>query len=215
MEKYLLLLAAYPLFGIPLAICHWILRVTGLLEVQGWGNFPSRPEKILLVSNHPSKNIQPLLTVGLFSHAYLVNPVKYAPYAVADKHNFYDRLVFRPVRSWIIPVNRKNPNDDKCIRIAKEVANKKGNQIWFPEGTRSWKARFTVRSPKGKILGELKPGFARIVEKFDYTVVPVWYETKGFKVTMKIGRPMRFVTHDLKEVTSRVQSVLLELADAS
>jgi 1-acyl-sn-glycerol-3-phosphate acyltransferase len=170
----------------------------------------------MLVSNHPSKNIQPILTVGLFSRAYITGPLKYGPYSVADKKNFYDRWFFLPIRCRIIPVNRDNPQDDECLRITREVAEERSNLIWYPEGTRTWKGKKFNYSPKGKKISQLKSGFARIVSEFDYTVIPVWCDIKWYRVTLTIGEPLTNLGgQDKKKIVQLTTDALLTLADAS
>lgn len=215
MDKILFVLLTYPLGGITLAVFHWIERFVGTLEVVGWENFPKQPVRILVASNHPSKTLQPLRTIGLFSPAYLLHPFKYGPYSVADKRNFYDRTIFKPVRCRIIPVNRANPADDECLRIARKVAKESGNQVWFPEGRRTWKGTDPIISKKGKALLPLKGGFARIVSEFDYTIIPVWYERISWRKTViKIGKPIMNLGGQTRSVIVDVTTqTLLDLAD--
>lgn len=213
MKKLFVLLFAYVLFGLPIALIHWTLRVLGILSVSGWENFPTRPEKVLLISNHPSKNVQPFLLAGLFAHAYLLHPYRFGPRPAVDKHNFYDRLILRPIREWMMPVNRKNPKDDTCMLVAREYAKRGIPQMWFPEGTRTRKAKVHTYSPSGNRIGTLRLGFANITLRNNYSVLPVWYGRKGLKIQMNIGRPRRFINCDEKYVARRMTQVLLELSE--
>ncbi len=219
MDKVLYLAITYPLGGILLGSLHWLLRIMGFLEVRDWENFPKFPRKVMVISNHPSKNRQPLLTVGLFFHAYWRHPFLCGPYSVADKKNFYDRWVFAPFRARIVPVNRENPDDDKCLEIVAEIAKEGGNQIWFPEGTRTStgrkKGKRINKSPNGRgEMVQLKTGFARVVSEHNYTIIPIWCDIQKWKIVMTVGEPLSGLGGlEKKTIVNVSTNALFTLAD--
>lgn len=216
-DKLLFLLVTYPLGGIPLGIFHWLWRLLGLLVIEGKENFPKWPEKILVASNHPSKTLQPILTVGLFFPDYLWRPFKYGPYSVADKKNFYDRWFIRPVRCRIIPVDRNISRDYTSIKIMKEVAESGGNIIIFPEGGRTWSNdKFVYVSEQGNVMRQFKSGAAWIASEHNYTIIPIWCETHGIRVRFVIGKPiLNLGGLPRDEVTAMTTQALFELADST
>lgn len=219
MSVLLFLVVAYPLGVVFIGGFYLLWRRLGFLKVYGEERLPRWPTRMIYVGNHPSKTLQPVLLVGMFFRCFLVNPLRYSPYSVADRDNFYNSLWFRPFRRQIIPIDRrKKPGetDLEGIAVMNRVASSGGNIIIYPEGGRTWKhdARFVYVSPGGNVIRPLKAGFAEIARRYDYTVVPYWTEVRGFRVRVYFGDAITGVAQmDRKEIIARTMDRILSIAD--
>jgi len=213
------LLFTYPA-GLLIGGVLGLLRVAGFLEIKGWENFPRQKGKILLVSNHPYKGEQFLLT-GLFLGQYLLRPLKYGPYTIADAKNYYNNPLWWFLRPRLIPVDRtrgdgRNP---RSLLVARKILKSGGNVITFPEGGRTnKKGEIQLVSRGGNKIRQLKGGFSILAAEIGVITVPVWckfYSWKRIKFT--IGEPICFVgkPREEKEVVSKMKDILLKLADAN
>lgn len=209
------LLFTYPA-GLLIGVVLDRLWCTGLLELRGWENFPRQKGKILVVSNHPYKGEQFLLT-GLFFGQYLLHPFKYGPYTVADAKNYYDSLLYRwLLRPRLIPVDRtKDKGDPRSLLVAKRVLESGANIITFPEGGRTSKGTNHLVSRGGKVIRPLKGGFAVLATGKGVATVPVWFEFRGWNsMRLAIGKPVCFEGTPREEIIHKTEVMLLELADA-
>jgi 1-acyl-sn-glycerol-3-phosphate acyltransferase len=207
---------AYPI-GVCIGILSMLAELLTALRVKGWGNFPRQSGKILVVSNHPYRGEQFFLIGLLFLHKFILS-VKHGPWTMADKINYYDQWWAWPLRSRLISVDRtKKLGDLKSVGVAEGVLASGGNVLVFPEGTRTSKvtSRRALFSRKGKKLGLLKSGFARLALVSGVVLVPVWVEFHAwYDVEVIIGEPVTFPQGTTEgEIVERVQVILLELAD--
>jgi 1-acyl-sn-glycerol-3-phosphate acyltransferase len=197
-----------------MGLVFWILRLMGILRVEGWKNFPKQKGKILLVSNHPSL-VEPVLLSGLFFHQYAIRP-KLGPFTLADKRNYYNKWWAYVLRPRLIPVDRaKLTGDAGSLVTATKVIESGANVVVFPEGGRTFKGLSFLISPNGrKKIRPLKSGFALLATMPGVTLVPVWFESDNWiSMKMVIGTPMNFKGVPREEVIKKTGNIILELAD--
>jgi 1-acyl-sn-glycerol-3-phosphate acyltransferase len=165
------------LAGVLLGILFCLLKMTGRVKIKNWSRFPKKPERIIVVSNHPSL-WEPILVVTLFFRDYLFNPNKYAPWSTPDKRNYYDRWYWKVFKCRFIPVPRGNAREElKTYLLMKKVLEDRENLILFGEGGRTYKGNEMIfsRSKKHKIR-PLKPIIAKLACQTGATIIPVWTE---------------------------------------
>jgi 1-acyl-sn-glycerol-3-phosphate acyltransferase len=168
--------AAY-LGGVLLGILFYLLRLTGRIKIKNWHKFPKKPQRTILVSNHPSL-WEPILAVTLFFRDYLFHPNKYAPWSTPDKRNYYDRWYWRIFKCKFIPVPRGDSREElRTYLLMKKVLEKGENLILFGEGGRTHKGSEIIfsRSMKHRIR-PLKMVIAKLACQTGATIVPVWFE---------------------------------------
>lgn len=203
-------LFTYPV-GVLIGIVFWTLRLVGILHVRGWDNLPRQKGKVIIVSNHPYRGEQVLLT-GLFFHQYVFHPWKYGPWSLADRRNYYDRYPL--LRPRLIPVDRERNGDPDALKLAKAVLGRGANIILFPEGGRTSKGTTFLESRYGACIRPLKAGFAVLAAEPGATLVPVWFDySSWYDQVLVIGEPQCFEGMDRKKIVERTQRILLELAD--
>ncbi len=189
------------------------LRFAGLLRVTGEENIPDYPKAQMFVANHPSKLMQPLFILSLFSRYFKTEAREYVPRIAADIDNFVRKWPFTKASEWFIPVNRKDRSQNKCLEIANEISNHGLNQLWFPGGTRDWKATRTISSKRGKSMGRFRPGFAIIASANNLPVIPIWYERRWLVIYIVIGKPMTINSSSATFACSMAEEAVLSLAD--
>ncbi len=165
------------LAGVLLGILFYLLRVTGRVKIKNWSRFPKKPQRLILVSNHPSL-WEPQLVVALFFRNYFFNPNKYAPWSTPDKENYYDKWYWEIFKSRFIPVPRGSKRDElKTYYLMKGVLESDENLILFGEGGRTHKGNDLIFSPSGKYkIRPLKPVIAKLACQTGATILPVWAE---------------------------------------
>lgn len=228
-DAVIFLLFAYPC-GVLIGIIFWLFIFVRITKVYGWKNFPSWQGKVLVVSNHPSL-LDPIILVGLFFHQFLLRPFKYGPWNMAEQKN-YGGWLFYPARTRLILIAReKKSSKARGLIQARNVLNSGGVMIIFAEGGRTVNGESFLVSKGGNRIRRFKGGFARIAVETGATVLPVWVEgtdqvlPNGAKVSyfrflrfwkrvvIKIGQPLHFNNESLEEITQRIETVVLELAD--
>ena len=209
------LLFTYPA-GLLIGVVFEGLCACGLLEVKGSENFPRQKGRILVVSNHPYKGEQFLLT-ALFFVQYLLHPFKYGPYTMADLRNYYNSWLWWFLRPRLIPVDRtKRDGDPQSLWVARRIIESGANIITFPEGGRTGKGPARLVSRRGKEIRPLKGGFSFLATGAGVVTVLVWVEFSSWRsMKLTIGEPVKFEGMAREEVVQRTQEMLLELADAS
>jgi len=235
-DKVMFLLFTYPV-GILLGIGLFLLRISKRIRIMSPERFPRRKRKIIVVSNHPSL-LEPMLLPALFFREYLFSPFKYAPWSVPDRHNYYDKWYWFFARPRLLPVERGNNRAGmKVLLRIKEVLDKKGIIIIFPEAGRTFKGNPSdmLESRRGKKLRRFKPGVGWLVIKTRATILPVWVEGTdkmlpnragrlfshprfSEKAIIKIGNPVRFKTNGNRvvkagKIADAIANILLQLAD--
>jgi len=156
---------------------------------------------------------------------------------VPDRRNYYDKWYWFFARPRLIPVERGNNRAGmKVLFRIKEVLDKKGIVIIFPEAGRTFKGDPSEirKSRGGKKIRNFRAGVGWLVTKTKATVLPVWVEGTermlpnrtdrlfshprlSEKAAIKIGNPIRFNANDgpvkAKKITEAVLNILLQLAD--
>jgi 1-acyl-sn-glycerol-3-phosphate acyltransferase len=208
--------ASYLAFGLPIKIWYSIALWFGLLQIYGEENIPNNPQRLVIVANHPSKFIQPLLLLGLFRKYFKDSARTHVPRIAADIDNFVRNPLFSKLRAteWFIPVNRAKRDEDESLKYAHEAAQNDWNQMWFPGGTRDWKATKSITTKNGKTFGRFRPGFAIVTHDMYCPVLPIWYERRGLVVHIVIGKIMLFSDCSKSKICMDVQKRVADLADS-
>jgi 1-acyl-sn-glycerol-3-phosphate acyltransferase len=210
MNAVVFFLFTYPV-GIVIGLVFWFFWLTRVMEIRGWENFPKQRGKVLVVSNHPYKGEQVLLT-GLFFRWYLFRPWKYGPWSLADRKNYYDKYPL--LRPRLIPVDRTRNGDPEALNLAKSVLSTGANIILFPEGGRTSKGQSFLTSRFGARIRPLKGGFAILAAERGTVLVPVWFEHyHWYDIILVIGESICFSGITRREIVERTEKILLELAD--
>lgn len=217
MELLLFVFVTWPIAGSIVGLFYVTWRVFRLFKVKGGKNFPWRPSKVIVVCNHPSMWLQPLLSVGMFVWAYMFRPFRYGPYTLADKRNFGGPWWGPLVKHNLILVDRDRSVDHDSIRRMNEIASRGNPIISFAEGGRTWtgkKSGYVYVSPEGNVMRPFKSGFAHTVSKYGYTIVPAWDEVCGIRMTRIVGEPITNLGgKDPKEIIHITMQAIFELAD--
>lgn len=158
-------------------------------------------------------------------------PKKLIPSNTPDKSNFYDPLYLRLFREINVPVNRNGKAEERIgtILALKEILDKGGRVLIFPEGGRTFKAirKGRLKSTYGGQLGELKEGAAWLALNTGARIIPIWVDgtdrvlpNNKFhiprlwqKVTIKIGSPFKVQGDTRRKAILEITQALLELAD--
>jgi len=224
-----------------IAFLMYLFKLFGRLKILHWERFPTHRSNsgvykngLIVVSNHISL-LEPLMLPALFYQDYLPHPIKFIPYSVPDRKN-YDRWFWFWARARMIYVERGNPREElRAFQRIKKVLNAGKIVIIFPEGTRTFKAKSYSYSAGGKKIGHLEEGIAYLILKTGATVLPIWVEgadeffpntiwAEGQKskfpfprfwkkVTVKVGKPVKFEKTNKTDIIQKVANTLLELAD--
>lgn len=224
--------------GIFLALLINLLRFLGIIRILNWKRFPRNQGNLIVVANHPSL-FEPILLPVLFWRDYLSHPFELLPMSTPDRKNFDKWFWFWAKPSFVF-IDRDKPRETvRALHKMKKIVNSGGILILFGEGTRTFKAvergNYFSSEKKGKKLGFLKEGVGFLVLKTNATVLPIWVDgAEEFfpntiwiegqksrfpfprfwkKVTVKIGKPLRFEKTDKVDIIQKVANTLLELAD--
>jgi len=228
------LLAVYTM-GVFLAFLMGCLKVFGVIQILNRERFPRNKGNLIVVFNHPSL-FEPILVPVLFWRDYMRHPIKLLPISTPDRKNF-DRWFWFWAKPSFIFIDRDNPRKAvQALRKMENVLNSGGILSIPPEGTRTFKAQGHLHSEvRKKKLGILQSGVAHLILKTDCTILPVWIDgaeeffpntiwIKGQKsrfpfprfwkkVTVKIGKPLKLEKTDKVNITQKLVTTLLELAD--
>jgi len=240
--------------GLGVLIC--LLEAIGRIRFVHFGRFPIWEEKLIIVSNHPSllePFIIPLAWFPWMNFPWLFSPLwsrmkfslswfrelqrelsqspKFIPANVPDNRNFYEAPYWVLFRGINVPIDRNGSEHGRIrtVMALKNILDKGGRVLIFPEGTRTYKAmqKSGIKSVKGKQLGGLKSGAAWLATKTDARILPIWVEGTDkvlpngkfplprlwHKVIIKIGTPFSVMGNTRKEVNMEISQALLELAD--
>ena len=239
-HKLLFLLAIYTM-GTALGLTFLILRLLGRIEILHQERFPKynrNPELfkngLIVISNHLSL-LEPLIVSALFFDQYFFHPFRLSPWNIPEEKN-YDNKFWKWAKARIIWVDRTDSRKAiETFKKAKNVVNKGGILIIFPEGGRTFKRKHKLSSKKNKKIGVLQEGIGLLILKTQAPVLPIWIEgsdkvfpntlwidekTSKFsfprfwkKITVKIGNITEFEKSSRVEITQEVGIKLLELAD--
>jgi len=230
MDKIALLAAIYTI-GVLIGCLFYLLKSFGRIRILHWERFPRKQGNLLVASNHPSL-LEPILLLALFFREYFFHPFKLTPWSIPDKKNYYDPWYWYWSRPRVIPVDRNNKREElKAFFKMKKVLTSGGRIVFFPEGGRTFKGEEFFYSKKGKRIRTLKEGAGLLVAKTQATVLPIWVEGTDEvlpnspdklyycfpkfwkKITIKIGEPLNFEKASQEEITQKLVTALLKLAD--
>lgn len=211
------------------------LRATKRVKVQGWDwrKLDPKDRGLLLISNHLSL-WEPALLPFLFFPWYLFS-LRFVPFSVVDRVNYYDARWFWPLRSVCEPIERGNPREEiGAIDRMREILNQGKILILYPEGGRTFKGTEFKFLNSGKKIRKFPQGIRRLFLDTQPMVLPVWIEG-GDKVIsnklffprfphfplprlwrqtrIKIGESFRLEGIPKKEIVVNLEDVLLKLGD--
>jgi len=189
------------------------LKLIGALKVY---NESGLPKNGVVISNHPSR-IETVILPSLFAKRCFLHPIKESPWSTPDKTNYYDKKVWFWLRPRAIPIERGNSRQMvKALLKMKDVIEKGGTIILFPEGGRTFKGKRFFYSKKGKRIRELKKGVSWLALKTNAPIVPIWVdwvEKKNMRIEIKIGQKMERKNDEMMEMTKIILNEILKLAD--
>jgi len=232
-DLIVLFLAVY-IVGTLVAILFYLFRLIGRIRVLHQERFPHYQGKLIVVSNHLSL-LEPILLPALFFKEFFFHPIRFSPWSTPDKKNYYDRWYWFWLRPRAVPIQRAGGREIlKALFRLKKILNSGGIVILFPEGGRTFKGTEFFYSEKGERIRTLKEGVGWLALKTGALVLPIWvngadnvlpnsldpeklyhtYPRVWRKLTIKIGRPLRFLEKEGKEeVVQKLLTSLLALAD--
>lgn len=243
-----------PILGV--LIC--LLEAFGRIRFLHFERFPIWEEKLIIVANHPSllePVVLPLMGFPWMNFPWIFSPVWYRfkfslswfrelqkeftfqkkliPANVPDKNNFYDPPYMKVFQGINVPVDRNGGPRGRIstVMALKEILDKGGRVLIFPEGSRTFKAvpKHDIKSANGKNLGKLRDGAAWLALKTHARILPIWVEGTDkvlpnnrlplprlwHKITIKIGQPFVIGRETRQEATSAITQALLSLAHES
>ncbi len=233
-EKIKLLVYVWTI-GLFFGLIFLIFRITRRIKIQGYSRSKLDPKDkgLSLISNHPSL-WEPALLPFLFFPWYLFS-LRFVPFSVVDKTNYYDKLWFLPFRRVSIPIERgKSREEIKAVDAMIEMLRQGRILILYPEGRRTFKpGEFKVSAPGNKIH-KFPRGLRKLFGATSTPVLPIW--TQGGdrvipnklafprfphfpfpriwrQTIIKIGEPFILRTASKNEIIETLEDVLLKLGD--
>lgn len=150
---------------------------------------------LILASNH--KHAMDPLMLAIATK----RPIHY----LAKKEIFIGPLKYFFLSVGLIPVDRGHDNT-KAVNIAEEYLKKNEVVGIFPEATRN--------KTDDKIL-PFKTGAVRFAYNTDSYIVPIYingkYKFFGNKLVIKIGKPYKVKTDDVKKETEKLRDKIIKL----
>lgn len=238
-DKIIILGAVYTI-GVILAVLLGLFRVFRRIRILHWKRFPRGQGGLILISNHPSL-LEPILLPALFYKDYLLHPLKFSPWSTPDKTNYYDRWYWFWLRPRAIPIDRDNPVKGlRTFTNLKKVIQSGKILILFPERGRTETAlsrgqTFLYSQGGEKKIATLSEGIAWLILKTDAPVFFIWVEGTdkffpntiwikgqksrfplprfGGRITIKIGKTVKFEKTNKVDIIQKVAMTLLELGD--
>jgi len=163
--------------GFFFGIVFWLLKLTKRVEVFGYekGKFAPRNKSLIVICNHPSL-WEPGLLPFLFFPWYLAS-LKFVPFSLPDKKNFFDKKWFAPFRPVCVPIERGNRKEElKTIFMLKDRLKEGKILILFPEGGRTHLGKEFKFSICRDRIRKFPKGIERLFSS-SCIVLPIW--TKG------------------------------------
>ncbi len=194
MKDKIKLLALVWTIGLLGGLFFWLLRITRRVRVSGYNHRKLTPNDrgLVLIHNHPSL-WEPALLPFLFFPWYLFS-LKFLPFSVPDKKNYYDKWWFSLLRPICIPIERGNTKGEaSALKRMRENLVEGKILIFAPEGGRTFKGEeFKIISEEkidggvkslpeihlgdNKRLRKFKPGISWLIFNTQTKVLPVWTE---------------------------------------
>lgn len=231
------LLAVYTM-GVFLAFLMGALKVFGVIKIINQKRLPRNTGNLIAVFNHPALP-ETILVPVLFWRDYIRHPIKLLPMSTPDRKNF-DKLFWFWAKPSFIFIDRDNSRRAvEALHKMENVLNSGGILSIPPEGTRTFKAESYFHSRvHRKRLGILQSGVARLIQKTDCTILPIWidgadrflrntlwvdknhskfsFPNFSEQIIVKIGNPVKFKETeraDKAKIIQKVANMLLQLAD--
>lgn len=235
MKKWKLFLTVWT-FGVLGGVLFWLLRLTKRVEVFGYKKEKLDPKNIglVVISNHPSL-WEPALLPFLFFPRYLFS-LRFVPFSLPDKKNYYNKRWFAPFRSVSVPIERGSTREElRTIKILREMLREGKILILFPEGGRTIAGKEFRFSCFEKRIRVFPSGIEKLF-KNNCLILPIWTEggelvipnKKTFpkgpyflfpriweKTKILIGEPFELKTGNFPkgQIKEHLEEVLLKLAD--
>lgn len=227
--------------GILGGVLFWLLKLTKRVEVFGYKNllryleeFAPKNKPLLVMSNHPSL-WEPGLLPFLFFPWYLFS-LRFVPFSLPDKKNYYDKRWFAPLKSVSVPIERGNIREElRTIKILREMLKEGKILILFPEGGRTSIGKEFRFSCFEKRIRAFPLGIEKLFEN-NCLILPIWTEggelvipnketfLKGLcyllpkiwrKTRIFIGQSFELEVKNFSkgQIKEYLESILLKLAD--
>jgi len=174
-KKIKLFLAVWTV-GLFFGIIFWLLKLTKRVEVFGYEKrkFTPRDKSLIVICNHPSL-WEPGLLPFLFFPWYLVS-LKFVPFSLPDKKNFFDKNWFAPFRAVCVPIERGNRREElKTIFMLKDRLKEGKILILFAEGGRTHLGKEFKYSVHQNRIKKFPKGIERLFDN-SCLVLPIWTE---------------------------------------
>lgn len=177
--------------GLFFGIVFWLLKLTKRVEVFGYENleryfkeFAPKNKPLIVMSNHPSL-WEPGLFPFLFFPRYLTS-LKFVPFSLPDKKNFFDKKWFAPLRSVCVPIERGNIREElRTIKILREILKEGKILILFPEGGRTGLGKEFKYSICQDRIRRFPKGIERLFVSKGVVALPIWTEGGEKVITNK------------------------------
>ncbi len=228
--------------GLVGGVLFTVLRITKRVEIAGAcykkEKFNHKGKGLVIIANHPSL-WEPCLLPFLLFPRYLFS-LRFIPYSLVDKKNYYDKWWFQPLRFVCVPIKRGSPREElTTIKKTLQPMLKEGKiLILFPEGGRTFKCiklRGVKYSRSGKKIARFPRGIEKLFLGVDCLVLPIWTEggdkvipnkeefPKIISIFPRVWRKTRIVvgenltTRGFKkgELLEHLENTLLNLAELS
>ncbi len=180
----------------------------------------------IIISNHPSL-LEPILLPLIFFKRFFRHPIKLSPWSTPDRKNFFDKLIFSPLRVRSVPIERGNARKGmKALLKIRDIINNGGVVIIFPEGGRTFKGESFFYSRNGKRMRSLKGGIGWLALKTKASILPVWVDNTDYflpnrktwprfrkKIVINIGEPFILQNIEKEEAIQKIATSILDLAN--
>ncbi len=180
--------------GFFFGVVFWLLKLTKRVEIFGYKNllryfeeFAPKNKPLIVMSNHPSL-WEPGLLPFLFFPRYLVS-LKFVPFSLPDKKNFFDKGWFALLRPVCVPIERGNRREELKTMFALKDRLKEGKiLILFPEGGRTYLGKEFKFSVCQDRIRRFPKGIERLFDG-SCLVLPIWSEGGEKVIPNKITFP--------------------------
>lgn len=224
--------------GVVGGILFWLLVLLRVVKIKGYQREKLLPCKggLVVIYRHPSAK-EPVLLPFLFFPWFLLE-LRYLPFSTPADY-FYQQWWYAPLRPVSLEIPRyKLREGEKALKKIKDLLNQGRIILFAPGGTREYKARHfkVIRKGKikkvkltplmdydilnaryrGKTLNRFKPGIGWLLKNTQARILPIWVETKGIKIYLIIGEPLkipRVPRYSRQEIVEKLEDNMLRLGE--
>ncbi len=219
-------------FGLFCSLLFCFLRLLRIVEISGLERRKIIPPEggLLVIHRHPSFR-EPAILSFLFFPWFLFS-LKLLPLSLPDKSNYYQKWWFLLFRLVCIPIDRGTFRQDEILGQIEEGLREGRIFILAPGGGREKKGKtfkfikdgkiVTVKISEkrefhrlssevnGLVVRRFRTGVAHFLQKTQCQLLPVWAETKGVQIKIKVGEQFRPPEHLLQSLSRKKIVEILE-----